>query len=113
LNKGFGDVIVAAFAITLERSKQIAFSRPFRFDDQVIVVRASDTSIQGIEDLSNQEVTVRPSSSYAEALRGLKEKGIKIKSAPENLDTFDLLQKGGAAGRRTSPSLTQIFSRRP
>jgi peptidoglycan lytic transglycosylase F len=110
LNKGFGDVIVAAFAITPERNKQIAFSRPIRFVDQVIVVRASDTSIQGIDDLSGQEVTVRPSSSYAEALRGLKEKGIRIKSAPENLDTFDLLQKVGRGEENITVSDSDIFA---
>jgi ABC-type amino acid transport substrate-binding protein len=46
LNDGNGDVIVGSLAITAERSKRIAFSRPIRFVDQLVVVKTSDTSIQ-------------------------------------------------------------------
>src|SRR5262245_43602132 len=85
LNEGHGDVIVSSLAVTPRRSEQIAFTRPIRFVDQVVVVHASDTSIQGLEDLAGQSITVRESSSYAETLQGLKEKGGKIKPAPESV----------------------------
>ncbi len=90
---GHGDVIVASFAITPSRSARIAFTRPIRFVDQLVVVRASDVAIQSVDDLAGQEVTVRPSSSYAESLGPLQAKGVKIKPAPETADTFELLQR--------------------
>src|SRR5215467_11183823 len=81
LNEGHGGVIVGSFAITGDRSKQIGFSRPIRFIDQLVIVRVTDTSIQQLADLAGQEVTVREGSSYAEALRGAKVKDIRIKPA--------------------------------
>ena len=39
LNDGHGDVIVGSLAITAARSKRIAFSRPIRFVDQLVVVQ--------------------------------------------------------------------------
>jgi len=68
LTAGHGDVIVASFAITPSRVERIAFTRPIRFVDQLVVVRASDVAIQSLDDLAGQEVTVRSSSSYAESL---------------------------------------------
>jgi ABC-type amino acid transport substrate-binding protein len=41
LNEGRGDVIVASLTLTPRRGEQIAFTRPIRFVDQVVVVRAS------------------------------------------------------------------------
>jgi membrane-bound lytic murein transglycosylase F len=93
LNEGNGEVIVGSLAVTTERSKRIAFTRPIRFVDQLVVVRASDTSVQQLSDLAGNEVIVREGSSYAEALRGAKVKDIRIKPAPGILQTLDLLQK--------------------
>ena len=82
LNDGQGDVIIGSLAITAGRSKQIAFSRPIRFVDQLVAVRTDDTSVQSLADLAGREVTVREGSSYAEALDNAKVKGIRIKVAP-------------------------------
>ena len=93
LNDGHGDVIIGSLAITPERSKRIAFSRPIRFVDQLVAVKTSDTSVQELDDLAGREVTVRAGSSYAEALRAAPIKGIRIKAAPETIQTLDLLQR--------------------
>jgi membrane-bound lytic murein transglycosylase F len=93
LNQGHGDVIIGSLAITAERSKQIAFSRPIRFVDQLVVVQTSDTRVQELADLAGREVTVRAASSYAEALRAAKVKDIRIKPAAEVMQTLDLLQR--------------------
>jgi extracellular solute-binding protein (family 3) len=63
LNDGHGDVILGSLAITAERSKRIAFSRPIRFVDQLVVVNAGDSSIQDVDDLAGRTVTVREGSS--------------------------------------------------
>jgi len=46
LTAGHGDVIVASFAITPSRVERIAFTRPIRFVDQLVVVRAPDVAIR-------------------------------------------------------------------
>jgi membrane-bound lytic murein transglycosylase F len=93
LNDGHGDVVIGSFSVTTERSKRIAFSRPIRFVDQLVVVNAADTSVQELADLTGRDVTVREGSAYAEALRNANVKGIRIKAAPETLQTLDILQK--------------------
>lgn len=110
LNEGHGDVIVASLAATPRRSEQIAFTRPIRFVDQVVVVRASDTSIQQLEDLAGQNITVRESSSYAETLQGLKSTGVNIKPAPETVDTFALLQQVGRGEEKITVADSDIFA---
>ena len=110
LNEGHGDVIVGSLAITPERSKQIAFSRPIRFVDQLVVVRASDTSVQQLSDLAGQEVTVREGSSYAESLRGAKVKDIRIKAAPGTLQTLDLMQKVGRGEEKITVADSDLFA---
>ena len=110
LNQGHGDVIVGSLAITPERSKQIAFSRPLRFVDQLVVVRTSDTSVQQLSDLAGQEVTVREGSSYAEALRSAKVKDIRIKPAPGTIQTLDLLQKVGRGEEKITVTDSDLFT---
>ena len=109
LNGGTGDLIVGSLAIIAERSKLIAFTRPIRFIDQLVVVRASDTSVQQLSDLAGKEVTVREGSSYAEALRSAKVKDIKIKPAPGTLQTLDLLQKVGGGEERITVADSDLF----
>lgn len=110
LNDGHGDVIIGSFAITGERSKQIVFSRPIRFVDQLVVVRTTDTTIQELGDLAGQEVTVRAGSSYAEALRGAKVKDVRIKAAPETMQTFDILQKVGRGEEKITVADSDLFA---
>ena len=110
LNEGRGDVIVGSFAITAERSKQIAFSRPIRFIDQLVIVRVTDTSIQQLADLAGQEVTVREGSSYAESLRNAKVKDIRIKAAPGTMQTFDIMQKVGRGEEKITVADSDLFA---
>ena len=110
LNEGRGDVIVGSFAITAERSKQIGFSRPIRFVDQLVVVRVTDTSIQQLADLAGQQVTVREGSSYAEALRSAKVKDVRIKEAPGTIQTFDLMQKVGRGEETITVADSDLFA---
>jgi len=78
--------------------------------DQVVVVRASDTSIQQLEDLAGQTITVREASSYAETLQGLNIKEVKIKPAPETVDTFALLQQVGRGEEKMTVADSDIFA---
>src|SRR5262245_48799066 len=110
LNDGHGDLIIGSLAITAERSKRIAFSRPIRFVDQLVVVKASDTSVQELADLAGHDVTVRESSSYAEALRAATVKGIRIKAAPETMQTLDLLQRVERGEEKITVADSDLFA---
>jgi peptidoglycan lytic transglycosylase F len=95
LRAGHGDVIVGSLAITPERAREIAFSRPIRFVAQQVVVQKADRTVKGPADLAGKTVTVRASSSYAASLARLQEtvRNIQVKPARETEDTFDLIQK--------------------
>lgn len=110
LNDGHGDVIVGSLAVTADRSKQILFSRPIRFVDQLVVVRTSDYSVQGLEDLAGKEITVREGSSYAEALDRARVKGIRLKVAPENMQSFELLQRVSNGTEQITVADSDIFA---
>ena len=110
LNEGHGDVIVGSLAITAERSKRIAFSRPIRFVDQLIVVRASETSVQELADLAGRDVTVREGSSYAEALDRAKVKNLRIKVAPETMQTLDILLKVERGEEKITVADSDLFA---
>jgi membrane-bound lytic murein transglycosylase F len=110
LNEGHGDVIVGSLAITAGRSQRIAFSRPIRFVDQLVVVKATDTSVQELADLEGQEVTVREGSSYAEALDRAKVKNLRIKVAPESMQTFDILRRVERGEEKITVADSDLFA---
>src|SRR5262245_19188102 len=95
LRAGQGDVIVGSLAITPERAREVAFSRPVRFVGQRGVVPKADRTVNRPADLAGKTVTVRVSSSYAAALARLQTrvKNLTVKPARETEDTFDLIQK--------------------
>src|SRR5262245_36628347 len=92
---GHGDVIVGSLAITPERAREVAFSRPVRFVAEQVVVAKADRTVNRPADLAGKTVTVRASSSYAAALARLQArvKDLQVKPARETEDTFDLIQK--------------------
>lgn len=95
LAEGRGDLVVASLAVTEERARRMAFSRPVRFVDEAVVVPAGESAIRGPQDLAGKTVVVRPSSSYAASLKALsqKVKDIDVRPAPEEEDTFSLIQR--------------------
>ena len=110
LNEGYGDVVIGSLAITAARSKKIAFSRPIRFVDQLVVVRTSDTSVQAPADLAGRAVTVREGSSYAEALENARVKGLRINVAPETVQTFELLQRVSRGAEQITVADSDLFA---
>ena len=110
LNEGHGDLIVGSLAITAGRSQRIAFSRPIRFIDQLVVVNVTDNSVQELADLEGREVTVREGSSYAEALDRAKVKNLRIKVAPETMQTFDILRKVERGEEKITVADSDLFA---
>ena len=100
LNDGAGDIAAAGLTITPERSKSVAFSKPYRTNISEIVVRHKDAPpVADAEELVGETVYVVKGSSYYSHLQALnsrlkKEKkgSIKIVEADPNLVSEDLLQ---------------------
>ena len=97
---GRGDIAVANLTITPERQTLVDFSDPSSTDVRELVVTAPGiVGIDTIDDLADQSVFVRPSSSYHEHIielnRRFKEKGLKpirIVSTPPQLEEEDILE---------------------
>ena len=100
LAAGRGDIAVATLTVTLERQRLVDFSDPMATGvKEVVVTGPSSPQVNTVEDLSGQEVFVRPSSSYFEHLQELNDKLkkegkplVKLRAAPEDLEDEDLLE---------------------
>ncbi|WP_165778587.1 basic amino acid ABC transporter substrate-binding protein [Mesorhizobium wenxiniae] len=66
LKAGSYDGAIAAMVATEERAKSIAFSVPYFKTGAVILVKADDTTINGIDDLKGKRIAVELGSAFAE-----------------------------------------------
>ena len=97
---GRGDVVMGNLTITPERLKHVDFTNPFRHDvSEVLVTGPSAEPIVTLDDLAGKEIYVRKSSSYYESLEALnrdlaaaKKPPVRIRLAPETLETEDILE---------------------
>jgi membrane-bound lytic murein transglycosylase MltF len=100
LLQGRGDMAAANLTITPERLKQVDFSDPtIRNVSEIVVTGPGSEPIATAEDLSGKEVYVRKSSSFYESLEKLNaelakagKKPVKVRFAPEVLETEDILE---------------------
>lgn len=95
LIEGRGDIIAASMTVTPERRKQVAFSRPYLFVDEVLVQRKAGPKLASLEALRDQRVHVRKSSSYFETLTRLQDRAgpFEIILADEHDETEELIRK--------------------
>jgi membrane-bound lytic murein transglycosylase MltF len=97
---GRGDIAAANLTITPERLKQVDFSDPsVRNVSEIVVTGPGAEAISTAQDLSGKEVYVRKSSSFFESLGQLNgeltkagKAPVKVRFAPENLETEDILE---------------------
>ena len=83
------DVVWSAMSITAEREKEIAFTKPYIMEKQVIVVKAGNSKIKGLKDLRAETVVgVQLGSTSEEALAKLNKKFKEIKKYDKNTDAF-------------------------
>jgi len=100
LLEGRGDMAAANLTITPERLKKADFTDPtIRNVSEIVVTGPGAAPIATVEDLSGKEVYIQKSSSYYESLQKLNteltqagKKPVKIKLAPEELETEDILE---------------------
>jgi len=100
LRGGKGDVAMANLTITPQRRKEVDFSTPTAKNvAEIVITGPASKPMADKEALSGQEVYVRKSSSFYESLEKLnadfarqKKPPVRIRLAPENLETEDLLE---------------------
>jgi membrane-bound lytic murein transglycosylase MltF len=100
LVEGRGDIAAGNLTITPERLKQVDFSDSIRRDlSEIVVTGPGVDTIATAQDLSGKEVYVRKSSSFFESVEQLNAELAKagkalakVRFAPENLETEDVLE---------------------
>ncbi|MGD8330156.1 MAG: lytic transglycosylase F, partial [Acidobacteriota bacterium] len=97
---GHGDLAIGNLTVTPEREEMAAFSDPLAEGVKEVVVSGPDSpAIASVEDLSGQEVHVRPSSSYFDSLTRLNERfvaegkaEVTLTPVSESLEDEDLME---------------------
>ena len=104
LRDGRGDIAMGNLTITPERLKQVDFSNPTVTNvAEIVVTGPGAPPIATVQDLAGHEVFIRKSSSFYESIEKLNgeltkagKAKVKIRPAPENLETEDILEMVGA-----------------
>ncbi len=100
LLEGRGDIAAANLTITPERLKKVDFAEPTgRNVSEIVVTGPGVEPLRTVQDLAGREVYIRRSSSFYESLEtlntALKKAGkarVKVRLAPEELETEDILE---------------------
>lgn len=100
LVQGYGDIAVAGLTITPGREKIVDFSEPlYENASEIVITGPAAPQIGSLDDLSGQQVYIKPGSSYRGSLETLNSrfrnegrKAIKITDAPPHLQDVDLLE---------------------
>lgn len=95
LKSGRGDVIAASWTNTEDRAKEVAFTEPYLWVNEVLVQRKGAPKLSSVEDLAGKTVHVRLASSYARTLEELQQRGVNvtIAEAPADHETERLIAK--------------------
>lgn len=104
LLEGRGDIAMANLTITPERLKQVDFTNPTARDvSEIVVTGPGADPIASVQELSGKEVYIRKSSSFHESVEQLntelaksRKAPVKIRLAPETLETEDILEMANA-----------------
>jgi polar amino acid transport system substrate-binding protein len=89
------DIIWSGMSVTEEREKEIAFTKPYIMEKQVIVVKADNKKIKGLKDLGAETVVgVQLGSTSEEALAKLNKQFKEIKKYDTNTNAFMDLKIG-------------------
>jgi polar amino acid transport system substrate-binding protein len=91
LQKGDYDAVISGVTITAERDKTMDFSDPYIEVGQVLLVRADETAITGLDDMADKSVAVQKGTTNDETATQFQKEG-KIKDV-KRFPTFDLAVK--------------------
>jgi len=95
LKTGKFDIIWSGMSITAEREKEIAFTKPYIMEKQIVIVKAGNQKITGLMDLGPATTMgVQLGSTSEEALAKLGRKFKEIKKYDTNTSAFMDLKIG-------------------
>jgi polar amino acid transport system substrate-binding protein len=89
------DIIWSGMSVTAEREKEIAFTKPYIMEKQIMVVAAGNEKIKSVNDLGKASVVgVQLGSTSEEALASLKKEFKETKRYDKNTSAFMDLKIG-------------------
>ncbi len=94
LLQGEGDLIAANLTDTPDRKARTAYSVPYHYVDEYLIVPDGDNMPSAIEDLAGMEISVRESSAYYLTLLKLQERvpDLRINTVPETMATESIIE---------------------
>jgi ABC-type amino acid transport substrate-binding protein len=93
LKDGTADLILSTMTINAERDQEIDFSEPYFIARGRILVKKSDTSINGVKDLAGKEVCTALGSTYEDTLKKEAPKA-KRRLVDSYSECLELIQNG-------------------
>lgn len=84
LNSKKFDAIWNGMTITEERAKQVAFTKPYKMDGQVAVVRFDEKKFKKLADLKASKIGVQKGSSAVEAVKKLPAAPAEVREYEDN-----------------------------
>ncbi len=90
---GEGDIVAANLTDTPEREAKTAFSVPYHYVDEYLIVPAGESVPDSLGDLAGMEISVRESSAYYQTLLELQKQvpDLRINIVPETMLTESII----------------------
>lgn len=107
LNAKRFDIILSALSVTAEREKEIAFSKPYLNEKQIIVVAKDNTDINAPEDLKGKTVGVQLGSTSEDAIKSIASTIKEVKKYEKNTEALQDL----AIGRTQAVVVDELVAR--
>jgi glutamate transport system substrate-binding protein len=104
LKDGTADLILSTMTINAERDQEIDFSEPYFIARGSILVKKSDSSINGIEDLAGKQVCTALGSTYEETLKAKAPKA-KRRLVDGYSECLELIQNGAVDAISTDDAI--------
>jgi membrane-bound lytic murein transglycosylase F len=95
LLEGRGDVVASTLTVRPEREDRVAFSRPYLFQDELVVQAAAAAEKIGLEELEGRTIHAWRSSSHYERLIELQDEygPFRIELIPEDMELDEILSR--------------------
>ena len=93
LLRGEGDIVAANLTDTPDRKAKTAYSVPYYFVDEYLIVPAGENAPESLDDLAGMEISVRASSAYYQTLLELQKQvpELRIGVVPETMLTESII----------------------
>jgi len=109
LNRGDFDFAMSGIEITPERLAEVDFTVPYYVYTQQLVVRATDTKTNSLDDLNGKAIGTLGASAAERILRARKD--IEVRSYDDNVRPYDDLEIGRVDGVLLDLPIAEYYAR--